>query len=100
MIDGEQVRFRNPRHAQRLGIAMVHQEFALAPHLTVGDNLALGREQSRAGLIVRGSEKRRARELLERVGLSIDPGRRVSNLSVADQQRVEIAKRSPSTRRS
>jgi len=92
VIDGEQVRFRNPRHAQRLGIAMVHQEFALAPHLTVGDNLALGREQSRAGLIVRGSEKRRARELLERVGLSIDPGRRVSNLSVADQQRVEIAK--------
>src|SRR5947209_508289 len=92
VIDGEQVRFRNPRHAQRLGIAMVHQEFALAPHLTVGDNLALGREQSQAGLIVRGSEKRRARELLERVGLSIDPGRRVSNLSVADQQRVEIAK--------
>jgi ribose transport system ATP-binding protein len=92
VIDGEQVRFRNPRHAQRLGIAMVHQEFALAPHLTVADNLALGREQSHAGLIVRGSEKRRARELLERVGLSIDPGRRVSNLSVADQQRVEIAK--------
>jgi ribose transport system ATP-binding protein len=91
-IDGEPVRFRNPRYAQRLGIAMVHQEFALAPHLTVADNLALGREQTRVGLIVRGSEKRRARELLERVRLDIDPGRRVSTLSVADQQRVEIAK--------
>jgi ribose transport system ATP-binding protein len=91
-IDGNPVRFRNPRHAQRLGIAMVHQEFALAPHLTVADNLALGREQTRAGLIVRGSEKQRARELLERVGLDINPGRRVSSLSVADQQRVEIAK--------
>ncbi len=91
-IDGKPVRFRNPRHAQRLGIAMVHQEFALAPHLTVADNLALGREQTRAALIVRGSEKQRARELLKRVGLDINPGRRVSSLSVADQQRVEIAK--------
>ena len=55
-VDGKPVRFRNPRHAQRLGIAMVHQEFALAPHLTVADNLALGREKTRGGLIVRGSE--------------------------------------------
>jgi ABC-type sugar transport system ATPase subunit len=92
LVGGEKVRFRNPRHAQRLGIAMVHQEFALAPHLTVADNLALGREQSHAGLIVRGNEKRQARELLRRVGLDIDPARRVANLSVAEQQRVEIAK--------
>jgi ABC-type sugar transport system ATPase subunit len=91
-VDGEEVRFRNPRHAQKLGIAMVHQEFALAPHLTIAENLALGREQSKAGLIVRGSEKKRARELLERVKLDVNPGRRVSSLSVADQQRVEIAK--------
>jgi ABC-type sugar transport system ATPase subunit len=92
LVDGETVRFRNARHAQRLGIAMVHQEFALAPHLTVADNLSLGREESHGGLIVRGTEKRRARELLERVGLKVDPGRKVSNLSVAEQQRVEIAK--------
>jgi ribose transport system ATP-binding protein len=91
-VEGEPVRFRNPRYAQRLGIAMVHQEFALAPHLTIADNIALGRERSHGGLIVRGSEKQRARELLERVRLDIDPGRRVSTLSVADQQRVEIAK--------
>jgi ABC-type sugar transport system ATPase subunit len=91
-IEGKPVRFRNPRHAQRLGIAMVHQEFALAPHLNVADNLSLGRENTRAGLIVRGSEKERARELLERVGLDVNPSRRVSTLSVADQQRVEIAK--------
>ncbi len=91
-IEGEPVRFHNPRHAQRLGVAMVHQEFALAPHLTVAENLALGREQSHLGMIVRGSEKRRARELLQRVGLDINPARRVSSLSVAGQQRVEIAK--------
>jgi ribose transport system ATP-binding protein len=92
LVDGKPVRFRNPRHAQSLGIAMVHQEFALAPHLTIAENLALGREQSRGGLIVRGSEKKRARELLARVKLDVNPTRRVSALSVADQQRVEIAK--------
>jgi len=86
------MRFRNPRYAQKLGIAMVHQEFALAPHLSVADNLALGLEQSHGGLIVRGSEKRRAKELLERVKVDIKPARRVSSLSVPDQQRVEIAK--------
>ncbi len=91
-IEGEQMRFRNPRYAQKLGIAMVHQEFALAPHLSVADNLALGLEQSHGGLIVRGSEKRRAKELLERVKVDIKPTRRVSSLSVPDQQRVEIAK--------
>jgi ribose transport system ATP-binding protein len=91
-VEGKPMRFRNPRHAQRLGIAMVHQEFALAPHRSVADNLALGREQTRAALIVRGSEKQRARKLLERVGLDINPSRRVSSLSVADQQRVETAK--------
>ncbi|MFL5830060.1 MAG: sugar ABC transporter ATP-binding protein [Solirubrobacteraceae bacterium] len=91
-FDGEAVKSRNPRYAQRLGIAMVHQEFALAPHLTVAENLALGRENTHAGLIVRGSEKERARELLERVKLDVNPGRKVASLSVADQQRVEIAK--------
>ncbi len=91
-IEGKRAPFRNPRHAQRLGIAMVHQEFALAPHLSVADNLALGRERTHAALIVKGSEKQRATELLQRVGLDISPSRRVSTLSVADQQRVEIAK--------
>jgi ribose transport system ATP-binding protein len=91
-FDGEAVKSRNPRYAQRLGIAMVHQEFALAPHLTVAENLALGRENTHAGLIVRGSEKERARELLERVKLDVNPGRKVASLSVADQQRIEIAK--------
>ncbi len=74
LVEGEPVKFRNPQHAQKLGIAMVHQEFALAPHLTIAENLALGREQSHIGLIVRGSEKKRARELLERVKLDVNPG--------------------------
>jgi ABC-type sugar transport system ATPase subunit len=91
-LQGERVSFHGPKHAQRLGIAMVHQEFALAPHLTIAENLVLGHETSRLGLIARGSERRQARELLERVGLDVDPSRRAGSLPVAAQQRVEIAK--------
>jgi ribose transport system ATP-binding protein len=92
-LDGERVAFHGPRHAQRLGIAMVHQEFALAPDLTIAENLVLGREQTHLGLIRRGSERASARELLERVGLEdVDPARKAASLSVAEQQRVEIAK--------
>jgi ribose transport system ATP-binding protein len=60
-IAGGRVRFHGPRHAQRLGVAMVHQEFALAPHLSIAENLVLGHETTRLGLIPRGWEKRRAR---------------------------------------
>src|SRR5215210_4503845 len=91
-ISGEPVAFHGPGYAQSLGVAMVYQEFALAPHLSVAENLFLGREPSRAGFINRGKEKEKAVELLGRVGLEIDPDRLVSSLSVAEQQRVEIAK--------
>jgi ribose transport system ATP-binding protein len=91
-ISGETVSFRGPGHAQSLGVAMVYQEFALAPHLSVAENLFLGREPARAGLINRGREKEEAIELLRRVGLEVDSARLVSSLTVAQQQRVEIAK--------
>ncbi len=91
LISGEPVEFHGPRHAQQVGVAMVYQEFALAPHLSVADNLFLGRESGRFGLHKR-SEGRVARELLERVGLKVDPNRMVMSLPVAQQQRVEIAK--------
>jgi ribose transport system ATP-binding protein len=91
-LDGKPVRFHGPRHAQNLGIAMVHQEFALAGDLTIAENLVLGREQTHLGLIRRGSEKASASRLLERVGLDVDPSRKAASLSIADQQRVEVAK--------
>lgn len=92
LISNQPVAFHGPRHAQSLGVAMVYQEFALAPHLTVAQNLFLGREPVRFGFVNRRTERRKARELLERVGLDIGPDRLVSSLSVAEQQRVEIAK--------
>jgi len=91
-IDGQVVHFSGPHHAQSLGIAMVYQEFALAPHLSIAQNLFLGREPARWGIVDRGSELRQARELLKRVGLRIDPRRLVSTLPVAEQQLVEITK--------
>ena len=91
-ISGEKVAFHGPGYAQSLGVAMVYQEFALAPHLSVAENLFLGREPAHVGFINRRSEKEKAGELLGRVGLEIDPNRLVSGLTVAEQQRLEIAK--------
>jgi ABC-type sugar transport system ATPase subunit len=92
LVAGAPVPFHGPRYAQSLGIAMVYQEFALAPHLSVAENLSLGREPTRAGLINRTEERKTATELLERVGLRIDPNQVAGTLSVAEQQLVEIAK--------
>src|SRR5258708_5793145 len=92
LLDGQPLQFGGPQYAQARGIAMVYQEFALAPHLSIAQNLFLGREPLRLGFIDRRAELRQARDLLLRVGLYIDPRRLVSGLSIAEQQLVEIAK--------
>ncbi|MGH3875280.1 MAG: sugar ABC transporter ATP-binding protein [Pseudonocardiaceae bacterium] len=93
LLDGKPVEFRGPRFAQlELGISMVHQELALAPHLTVAENLCLGDESTRWGVLSRRTDRRRADTLLARVNLAVDPDRLVGTLPVADRQRVEIAK--------
>lgn len=91
-MQGQPVQSINPQHAQALGIAMVYQEFALAPHLTVAQNISLGREPGRLGIIAKHVEVEQARQLLQRVGLHIDPRKTAASLSVAEQQLVEIAK--------
>jgi ABC-type sugar transport system ATPase subunit len=91
-ISGEPVEFHGPRYAQSLGVAMVYQEFALASHLSIAENLFMGREPGRFGFVNRRAESEEARGLLERVGLRTDPDRMVSSLAVAEQQRLEIAK--------
>jgi ABC-type sugar transport system ATPase subunit len=91
-ISGEPVEYHGPRHAQTLGVAMVYQEFALASHLSIAENLYMGREPGRFGFVNRRAESEEARGLLERVGLRTDPDRLVSTLTVAEMQRVEIAK--------
>jgi ribose transport system ATP-binding protein len=92
-VDGETVRFGSVRDAEAAGIAIIHQELNLVPELSVSDNIFLGRERLIAGLIVdRKASTRAARELLQRLGIDLDPEARIASLRVGEQQLVEIAK--------
>ncbi|QEO16023.1 sugar ABC transporter ATP-binding protein [Agromyces intestinalis] len=92
-LNGRELQIDGPRHAQELGISIIHQEFNLMPDLTIAQNIFIGREQRVAGTFLdeRGLN-RRARELFDRLGLALDPTERVEHLTVARQQMVEIAK--------
>ena len=93
LLGGEPVAFRSPAEAQRAGIAMVHQELNLVDELSVADNLFLGREQVGRWRLVRGRATRRAAAaMLARVGCGVRPSDRVSSLSIAERQLVEIAR--------
>ena len=92
-IDGEPATLRNAADAERRGIAMIHQELNLVGELSVAENLTLGREPTRFGLIDRLRRDAEARRLLGLAGGGdLEPNRRVGTLSVAQQQTVEIAK--------
>src|SRR5438128_8870798 len=91
-LDGHPVQIRSPHEAYRFGIAAIYQEFSLVPTLSIRENLFLGQEHAHAGIIAAGSERSGAIKLLERLGLPIDPETQCRDLSVAEQQLVEIAK--------
>ncbi len=91
-IDGREVRHAGPRDARRAGVAVIYQEFNLVPSLTAAENIFLGQELSRAGFVHRGEERRRAAELFRRVGVEVDPDAPCRELTVAQQQVVEIAR--------
>jgi ribose transport system ATP-binding protein len=89
LIGGVPVLLRDPKAARALGIAVIHQELALAPDLSVAENIFLG---ELPGIISHATLKVRAKNLIGRLGFEINPSRLVSSLSVAHQQVVEIAK--------
>ena len=91
-LDGRVVRIDSVEEALRCGIALIHQELNLADNLTVGANLFLGREPKRLGLIDHSRIDRESRQFLAKVGLDVDPGVLVEELSLGHQQMVEIAK--------
>jgi ribose transport system ATP-binding protein len=90
-FEGETIRPTSPLEAERLGLVMMHQEFNLVPGLTVAENIFLGHEPTRGGLIRLEAMREGARHLLAKLRCDVDPERAVANLSVAEQQLVEIA---------
>ena len=89
---GRAVRLASPAEGLRAGVAAIYQELALVPAMSVRDNLFLGREPARAGVVDRAAETRQAHETLGRLGMTIDLDADVRSLGVAQQQFVEIAK--------
>ncbi len=93
ILDGVEVEIKNPKQAQTLGISTIYQEFNLIPHLSVGENIFLGREPERLpGLIDQRAIFQAATRALSGLGLILDPHRLVKELKVAEQQMVEVAK--------
>jgi ribose transport system ATP-binding protein len=91
-VRGAEVEILSPRAAQDLGIAIIHQELNLMGHLTVAQNIFIGREPRRGFVLDDKALNRKAAELFEELHLNLDPTARVSRLAVAQQQMVEIAK--------
>lgn len=91
-INGKAVNINNPNVAVRLGIGMVHQHFMLVETFTVTENIILGKEPRRMGLLDRRRAEREVRRLSEQYGLQVDPRSKIRDISVGMQQRVEILK--------
>jgi ribose transport system ATP-binding protein len=82
----------NPLEARRAGVAMIYQELALAPHLSVTENILLGVEPARAGVLKRAKMRERAQNAMSQVGLACSPDSPVAALSPPERQLVEIAR--------
>lgn len=93
LIDGQPVVIRQIKDAQQLGIAIIHQELVLVPHMTVAENIFMGREpRTKLGTVDKKKMFRDAQEAIDAVGLCCSATDLVCKLSVAQQQLVEIAK--------
>ncbi|WP_010259512.1 sugar ABC transporter ATP-binding protein [Treponema primitia] len=91
-VFGETVDALNPKIAAELGIAIIHQELNLCSHLTVAENIFLGKELTKHGLLDKRTANEKARELLKSLNIDLNPEMLVGDLQVSKQQMVEIAK--------
>jgi putative multiple sugar transport system ATP-binding protein len=89
---GEERRFRDIADSEKLGIIIIHQELALVPLLSIAENIFLGNEPAKNGVINWGESFARTKKLLQKVGLKEPPSTLITNLGVGKQQLVEIAK--------
>ena len=90
--EGKEVEFENPRAAQAAGIVIVHQELNMMNHLTVAQNIFIGREIMKGGLIDDAKMNEEAKKLFDKLNIDIDPTEKMGNLTVGKQQMCEIAK--------
>lgn len=90
--EGKEVEFTNPREAQDAGIVIVHQELNMMGHLTVAQNIFIGREYMNGKLIDDKKMNEEAKKLFDQLGINIDPKETMSRLTVGKQQMCEIAK--------
>ncbi len=93
-VKGKKVEFTSPKQAEAEGIAVIHQELNILPHLSIADNLFLGREETvgRTGILKTKEMERKTKKILGDLGLDMDPSLPASTLSVGQQQLVEIGK--------
>lgn len=92
IFQGKEMKFKNIKESEGAGIAIIHQELTMIPELSITENIFMGNEILKNGLIDWAEEKRRTYEILEKVGLSINPDILIKHLGVGQQQLVEIAK--------
>ncbi|MGK7376684.1 sugar ABC transporter ATP-binding protein [Planococcus sp. 1R117A] len=93
-VKGKEIHFTSPKQAEEAGIAVIHQELNILPHLSITDNLFLGKEETfgRSGVLKTKDMREKTRKALTELGLNVDPSQPASTLSVGQQQIVEIAK--------
>jgi len=92
IFDAQQCAFSNIKDSEKIGIVIIHQELALEPYLSIGENIFLRNERSKLGFINWNKTHIQATELLKKVGLKENPYKLVSEIGVGKQQLVEIAK--------
>jgi putative multiple sugar transport system ATP-binding protein len=92
LFKGEVCKFKNIKQSEELGIVIIHQELALIPYLSIAENIFLGNERAKKGIINWNETIVKTKELLQKVGLDESPHTLVGNLGVGKQQLVEIAK--------
>jgi putative multiple sugar transport system ATP-binding protein len=91
-FQGQERQFKGIADSEKIGIIIIHQELALVPLLSITENIFLGNEQAKNGIIDAAFSYRKAKELLEKVGLKESPATLITNLGVGKQQLIEIAK--------
>lgn len=92
LFKGSVCEFKNIKQSEELGIVIIHQELALIPYLSIAENIYLGNERSRRGIMDWNETITGAKELLAKVGLDENPNTPVGSIGVGKQQLVEIAK--------